>query len=77
MMIRLLQGELNKCYRREGVNHLENCGVYRGTSLFCARDGFDMRNKRVNSAAWPSRAIHAASPNEKGQGMLGFAEELL
>jgi len=30
MMIRLVQGELSKCYRREGVNHLENCGVYRG-----------------------------------------------
>ena len=30
MMVRLVSGELNKCYRREGVNHLENCGHLRG-----------------------------------------------
>ena len=31
MMARLVQQELGKCYRREGVNHLEKCGLLRGT----------------------------------------------
>lgn len=30
MMMRLVGTELNKCYTREGVNHLENCGHLRG-----------------------------------------------
>lgn len=30
MMTRLVSDELGKCYRREGVNHLENCGHLRG-----------------------------------------------
>lgn len=30
MMARLIRDELGKCYRREGVNHLENCGHLRG-----------------------------------------------
>merc|ERR1712054_113136 len=29
MMIRLVGEEMNKCYMREGVNHLENCGHLR------------------------------------------------
>ncbi|PHH89151.1 hypothetical protein CDD83_6583 [Cordyceps sp. RAO-2017] len=29
MMIRLVGEELGKCYTREGVNHLENCGHLR------------------------------------------------
>ncbi|KAH7328653.1 hypothetical protein B0I35DRAFT_403985 [Stachybotrys elegans] len=29
MMTRLVGDELSKCYRREGVNHLENCGHLR------------------------------------------------
>ncbi|KAL9111348.1 MAG: hypothetical protein Q9227_004225 [Pyrenula ochraceoflavens] len=29
MMTRLVGEELGKCYRREGVNHLENCGRFR------------------------------------------------
>ncbi|KAM0341347.1 hypothetical protein ACHAPU_010090 [Fusarium lateritium] len=29
MMTRLVGEELNKCYVREGVNHLENCGHLR------------------------------------------------
>ena len=32
MMARLIREEMGKCYRREGVNHLENCGHLRGTS---------------------------------------------
>jgi hypothetical protein len=30
MMARLVREELDKCYLREGVNHLEKCGIYRG-----------------------------------------------
>ena len=30
MMARLVREELGKCYVREGVNHLANCGKYRG-----------------------------------------------
>lgn len=33
MMARLIQVELGKCYRREGVNHLEKCGKLRGMLL--------------------------------------------
>lgn len=33
MMMRLVGQELNKCYTREGVNHLENCGHLRGKLL--------------------------------------------
>lgn len=31
MMARLVRDEMGKCYRREGVNHLERCGALRGT----------------------------------------------
>ena len=30
MMARLVRDEMGKCYVREGVNHLEKCGRYRG-----------------------------------------------
>lgn len=30
MMARLVREEMGKCYIREGVNHLEKCGKYRG-----------------------------------------------
>ncbi|OLN88723.1 NADH-ubiquinone oxidoreductase 12 kDa subunit, mitochondrial [Colletotrichum chlorophyti] len=29
MMLRLVGEELGKCYKKEGVNHLENCGHLR------------------------------------------------
>lgn len=32
MMARLVREEMNKCYFKEGVNHLEKCGKYRGNS---------------------------------------------
>jgi hypothetical protein len=38
MMQRLVEEELGKCYRREGINHLEKCGKYRGTSLIMHLD---------------------------------------
>ena len=34
MMARLVREELGKCYRREGINHLLNCGKLRGTVMF-------------------------------------------
>lgn len=34
MMSRLVGEELGKCYAREGVNHLEKCGVLRGKIFF-------------------------------------------
>jgi len=33
MMARLVRDELGKCYVREGVNHLQNCGKYRDRYL--------------------------------------------
>jgi hypothetical protein len=30
MMARLVREEMDKCYRKEGVNHLEHCGYLRG-----------------------------------------------
>lgn len=33
MMARLLREEMGRCYRREGVNHLEKCGHLRGMLL--------------------------------------------
>jgi len=35
MMARLVRDELGKCYRREGVNHLEKCGHLRGKLEEC------------------------------------------
>jgi hypothetical protein len=37
MMKRLVGEELGKCYRKEGVNHLEKCGKYRGKLSFYPR----------------------------------------
>lgn len=34
MMFRLVGKELGKCYHREGVGHLEKCGVLRGMFFF-------------------------------------------
>lgn len=34
MMVRLVGEELGKCYMREGVNHLENCGHLRGEYIY-------------------------------------------
>lgn len=40
MMARLIREEMGKCYRREGVNHLEKCGALRGRLRFtlCSPD---------------------------------------
>lgn len=33
MMARLVREEMGKCYKKEGVNHLEKCGHLRGMAL--------------------------------------------
>ena len=38
MMARLVREEMGKCYRREGVNHLEKCGHLRGESFHYCND---------------------------------------
>jgi hypothetical protein len=45
MMARLVRDELGKCYRKEGVNHLEKCGHLRGTF-------YDYRGER-RICRWP------------------------
>lgn len=62
MMARLVGEELGKCYAREGVNHLEKCGVFRGGfpvlnirldplrsrySIFCENWGFGSASDRT------------------------------
>lgn len=44
MMARLVREEMGKCYHREGVNHLEKCGKYRGMEkdLFVGTNGIDI-----------------------------------
>jgi hypothetical protein len=39
MMVRLVGEELDKCYIREGVNHLENCGHLRERYLQLLANG--------------------------------------
>ncbi len=43
MMARLVRDELGKCYRREGVNHLEKCGMLRGRLSFSLRGDVALR----------------------------------
>ncbi|KAI4179997.1 MAG: hypothetical protein L6R41_007517 [Letrouitia leprolyta] len=38
MMARLIRQELAKCYNREGVNHLEKCGMLRERYLVALKD---------------------------------------
>ncbi|KAF2662750.1 NADH-ubiquinone oxidoreductase 12 kDa subunit mitochondrial precursor, partial [Lophiostoma macrostomum CBS 122681] len=38
MMARLVREEMGKCYRREGVNHLEKCGHLRERYLELLKD---------------------------------------
>lgn len=47
MMSRLVGEELGKCYSREGVNHLEKCGVLRGEFVFSLGIGLGRVNVNV------------------------------
>ena len=51
MMARLVGEELGKCYAREGVNHLEKCGVFRG--------GFFSVNESLENLAAKSSNLKA------------------
>ena len=50
MMARLVRDEMGKCYRREGVNHLEKCGHLRGRAscILCPRIGDQLATKGTN-----------------------------
>lgn len=64
MMSRLVGEELGKCYAREGVNHLEKCGVLRGefglsfpveldsVGDYFGRNGFNVIDDCVVRAVW-------------------------
>ena len=43
MMARLVRDEMAKCYRREGVNHLEKCGHLRGMDNTSVVEGCALR----------------------------------
>ncbi len=51
MMGRLVREELGKCYYREGVNHLENCGRLRGQSTLGEGHGMGTREYGHGGAA--------------------------
>jgi hypothetical protein len=48
MMARLVRDEMGKCYRREGVNHLEKCGHLRGKSKSVQRRGRTRNSQERN-----------------------------
>lgn len=90
MMRRLVGEELGKCYFREGVNHLEKCGKYRGTRVsvsamgigagFCS-DGTLGPLATImgffHSCLPPARTISTAPSDVQGQGVPGSATKLL
>lgn len=67
MMKRLVAEELGKCYRREGVNHLEKCGKYRG--MFCGSLGSP--GTKAQKLTCLTRPISTDAQGEKEQGLLG------
>jgi hypothetical protein len=52
MMARLVREEMGKCYRREGVNHLEKCGPLRGMEPPRACAGDDAPDGGAATAVW-------------------------
>jgi hypothetical protein len=68
MMLRLVGTELDRCYRREGVNHLEKCTKFRGASF---------RGRiEVNWALTGDRAVHEPAEGRAGQGLSVRAGQL-
>jgi hypothetical protein len=67
MMLRLVGQELDRCYRREGVNHFEKCTKFRG--------GF-ARRIAVNWTLTRTRAVHGPAEGREGQGLSVRAGEL-
>lgn len=60
MMARLVRDELSKCYYREGVNHLEKCGVLRGMSTITGTMG------QARMLIWSSRALFQGAEGGEG-----------
>lgn len=56
MMSRLVGEELGKCYAREGVNHLEKCGVLRGEFL-SHFPGIEIALDGIRGLDWVQRTI--------------------
>jgi hypothetical protein len=57
MMARLVGEELGKCYAREGVNHLEKCGVFRGKFYsFSFHCQFQSGNILIQWKPWLARS---------------------
>ncbi|EDN04636.1 NADH-ubiquinone oxidoreductase 12 kda subunit [Histoplasma capsulatum] len=58
MMARLVGEELGKCYRREGVNHLEKCGMLRDRYFELLKEakikGYMFQEKNYVSKSAPS-----------------------
>ncbi|KAI4130617.1 MAG: hypothetical protein LQ341_006440 [Variospora aurantia] len=58
MMARLVRDELGKCYRQEGVNHMEKCGKLRGRFRLDSALGvinvlrFERRGFAIQFADW-------------------------
>lgn len=69
MMKRLVGEELGKCYRKEGVNHLEKCGKYRGESRP------QLMERRCAKQA-KRRSISTATPRHQGPRLHGPAVQL-
>ncbi|KAK4141887.1 mitochondrial ribosomal protein L37-domain-containing protein [Dichotomopilus funicola] len=56
MMGRLVREELSKCYYREGINHLENCGRLRATATTTTRSFTTTLTTRNASPTSPAAA---------------------
>jgi hypothetical protein len=54
MMARLVRDEMGKCYRREGVNHLEKCGHLRGMDALSYEERLVWNRLQV---LWPGFAL--------------------
>jgi hypothetical protein len=52
MMARLVREEMGKCYRREGVNHLEKCGPLRGNGVPCVSCAWSRDGATAVRACW-------------------------
>ncbi len=59
-----------KCYVREGVNHLENCGKYRGTSPIHPFHVLRKGISPIHLLLFPNnRSLHPAPQRKQGKGL--------
>lgn len=78
MMTRIIGEELGKCYFREGVNHLENCGHLRGEFGGSTRMDIHLTSwrKQKKNAHCLNRKIPAIAVGEQDQGNQVYPAEL-